>query len=99
MILENLDEQKETRAGRKQSRGQKTRTGHENRAETDNEKKRYRIRLIPIWARILIILVLILIFFFIGAMIGYGGIGDGNPFDVFKISTWTHMIDIVKKGT
>lgn len=61
--------------------------------------KKYRIRLIPIWLRILIVLVLMVVFFFIGAMIGYGVIGDGSPWDVFKKSTWTHITDIIYKGT
>mgnify|MGYP001425995542 CR=1 FL=1 len=44
-------------------------------------------------------IMLIILFFFTGAMIGYGVIGDGNPFDVFKLSTWRHIYDIVNKGT
>jgi len=32
-------------------------------------------------------------------MIGYGVIGDGKPTDVFKKSTWTHILEIVNDGT
>ncbi|MBY6272684.1 MAG: DNA-directed RNA polymerase subunit beta [Bacillaceae bacterium] len=69
----------------------------EARREKREKKKKIRIRLFPIWLRILIVLFLIVVCFFIGAMIGYGVIGDGNPFDVFKKSTWTHIYDIVNK--
>lgn len=63
------------------------------------KKKRLRVRLIPIWLRIILVLVFIMIFFFIGAMIGYSVIGDGKPTDVFKVSTWTHISEIVNEGT
>jgi polyferredoxin len=69
----------------------------EARREKREKKKKIRIRLFPIWLRILIVLFLIIVCFFVGAMIGYGVIGDGNPFDVFKKSTWTHIYDIVNK--
>jgi DNA-directed RNA polymerase subunit beta len=59
--------------------------------------RRYRVRLIPIWLRLVIVAVLIVVSTMIGAMIGYGVIGDGKPLDVFKPSTWQHIVDIVKK--
>lgn len=67
--------------------------------EKSFKPKKLRIRLIPIWLRIIIVLVLIVAFFFIGAMIGYGMIGNGNPTDVFKAETWSHIFNIVKEGT
>ncbi|MDY0394203.1 DNA-directed RNA polymerase subunit beta [Virgibacillus halophilus] len=33
----------------------------------------------------------------IGLMIGYGVIGNGNPFDALHKETWQHIVDIVKK--
>ncbi|RKO62818.1 DNA-directed RNA polymerase subunit beta [Caldibacillus debilis] len=86
--MEGLKAQKETL-----SRSEKREARRENR----EKKKKIRIRLFPIWLRILIVLFLIIVCFFVGAMIGYGVIGDGNPFDVFKKSTWTHIYDIVNK--
>ncbi|WAA12152.1 DNA-directed RNA polymerase subunit beta [Fervidibacillus halotolerans] len=92
-----------TRIGRKQLKtaGEKgKRVEKDVREESEQKKpKKMRIRLIPIWLRIIIVLVLLIVFFFIGAMIGYGIIGDGKPLDVFKTSTWTHIFDIVNKGT
>ncbi|WP_071435434.1 DNA-directed RNA polymerase subunit beta [Bacillus kwashiorkori] len=65
--------------------------------EVARKPRRIRIRLIPIWLRVIIVLILVVTFFMIGTMIGYGIIGDGNPTDVFKKSTWTHITDIVNK--
>ena len=34
-----------------------------------------------------------------GAMVGYSVMGDGKATDVFKKSTWTHIVDLVNKDT
>lgn len=59
--------------------------------------KRVRIRLIPIWLRVILVVVLVAISLACGLMVGYGVIGDGNPTDVFNKETWTHIIDLVVK--
>lgn len=71
-------------------------------AEKKNEveqvsQKRVRIRLIPIWLRIVLLAVMIVVSLIGGAMIGYGVLGDGKASDVLKESTWTHIIDLVEK--
>lgn len=43
--------------------------------------------------KIIIVIALIIGLFVAGTMIGYGVIGDGNPKDVFKEETWTHITD------
>lgn len=55
-----------------------------------------QMRLIPIWLRIILVLVLLTGAAILGAMLGYGYIGDGVPADVLKKETWTHILDIVK---
>lgn len=60
-------------------------------------RKRIRIRFIPIWLRIVIIVLLIAASVTVGAMVGYGVIGDGNKSDVLKKETWTHIIDLISK--
>ncbi|MEQ6390137.1 DNA-directed RNA polymerase subunit beta [Bacillaceae bacterium S4-13-58] len=59
--------------------------------------KKPRIRLIPVWVKILLVVILCAVALAVGAMIGYGIIGDGNPKDVFQKETWQHIIDLVKK--
>ncbi|MFC4620477.1 DNA-directed RNA polymerase subunit beta [Camelliibacillus cellulosilyticus] len=67
-----------------------------NRKEKRKEKRRLKVRLIPIWLRLIILLALAICALIVGAMIGYR-IGDGNPLDVFKLHTWTHIRDIIYK--
>ncbi|MFC4321946.1 DNA-directed RNA polymerase subunit beta [Litchfieldia salsa] len=56
-----------------------------------------RLRLIPIWLRLLIVAALILLSATAGVIVGYGVIGDGEPTDALKTSTWQHIIDLVEK--
>src|SRR4051794_36756889 len=60
-------------------------------------KKRIRIRLIPIWLRIILLLVLTVGFMVAGTAVGYSLLGDGNAGDVLKQTTWTHILDLVEK--
>ena len=64
---------------------------------TGKNQKRVRVRLIPIWLRLVIIFLLLVFCLTAGVMVGYGVIGDGDPFDALKQSTWTHIIDIINK--
>lgn len=57
-----------------------------------------RTRLIPIWLRLVIVTVLMAICLAAGAVVGYSAIGDGAWLDVFRPSTWQHILDFVKKG-
>ncbi|AMM95706.1 DNA-directed RNA polymerase subunit beta [Peribacillus simplex] len=59
--------------------------------------RRIKVRLLPIWLRLLIVIGLIFIAVLSGALIGYSVIGGGHAMDVFQKSTWTHIIDIVNK--
>lgn len=69
----------------------------ENHNGESLRNKRIRVRLIPVWLRVIIVAVLMVIAICIGAIIGYSVLGDGKPTDVFKKSTWTHIMDIVDK--
>ena len=68
------------------------------RDETNTSKKTIwvQIRIIPIWLRLILIILLIAIVAVIGLQFGYSYIGDGNPEDVLKKDTWTHIVDIIK---
>ncbi|MFZ0370225.1 MAG: DNA-directed RNA polymerase subunit beta [Halobacillus sp.] len=67
--------------------------------KTFNEKTGHksRIRVLPIWLRIIIVLALSIVALFIGLMVGYGVIGDGKPMDALSWDTWQHIWDIVTK--
>lgn len=57
--------------------------------------KRIRIRLIPLWLRLILVIALVAGSLIAGLMVGYGVMGGGNPKDVLKKETWTHIVDLV----
>lgn len=65
--------------------------------KTREKKKRIRVRLIPIWLRIIIVILLLAASIVLGAMFGYSVMGGGKAKDVFEKSTWTHIIDLVNR--
>lgn len=65
--------------------------------EKQTKQQRLRRRLIPIWLRLVIVFVLVLLSGMIGAMVGYGVLGDGNPFEALKPATWQHIVDLIEK--
>lgn len=69
----------------------------QNNDEAVPKKVRWvQIRMIPIWLRIILVILLIVGVAVIGLQIGYSYVGDGNPSDVLKKETWTHIVDIIK---
>jgi type VI protein secretion system component VasF len=60
------------------------------------QRKRIRIRLIPLWLRLIIIALLLVASVILGAMFGYSIIGDGEAKDVLKKTTWTRIIDLME---
>lgn len=64
--------------------------------EQDRPRK-VRIRLIPIWLRLILVALAMSISLMLGAMVGYGVLGDGKPLDALKPSTWQHLVDLVEK--
>lgn len=86
----------------KQENGSKTR--EEIRIQKEKEKKKKqnpsnRIRLIPIWARIILVVLFFAASLIAGAMLGYGIVGDGEPRDVLNKETWQNIHDIIYKET
>lgn len=59
---------------------------------------RVRVRLIPIWLRIILVIVLLALSIMAGAAFGYGVLGDGKPTEIFQKSTWTHILDLVEQN-
>lgn len=81
---------------------QKNRAEHiqeQSHTEETFEEGRTKLRLIPIWLRLLIVTFLALISLTLGLLFGYGVIGDGKAIDILKTSTWGHLIDLVEKDT
>ncbi|NMH70568.1 DNA-directed RNA polymerase subunit beta [Bacillus sp. RO3] len=73
----------------------------EKKAKQKDESKTprwVRVRMLPIWLRILLFILLLAGSLALGAIVGFAGIGDGKVADVFKAETWQHIIDIVTKN-
>lgn len=64
--------------------------------QTKEAKGIYRIRLIPIWLRLIIILVLLIVAIVVGLMLGYSVVGDGKAIDALKWGTYEHIFDILR---
>ncbi|MFS7002114.1 DNA-directed RNA polymerase subunit beta [Carnobacterium maltaromaticum] len=60
--------------------------------------KKEKMGAIPTPLKVLIVIAVIILTFLIGAMIGFGLLGDGNPFAVFSQNTWEHIFSFFTKG-
>ncbi|XQY91651.1 DNA-directed RNA polymerase subunit beta [Metabacillus sp. HB246100] len=65
--------------------------------EQQQSQKKVRIRLVPIWLRVVLVLLLMVAATVAGLVVGYGVIGSGNPEDTLNQSTWQHILDLVEK--
>lgn len=54
-------------------------------------KERIATQMVSFVLKVLLVLVLIAIALILGIMVGYGILGDGNPFAIFDMSTWGHI--------
>ncbi len=87
---ELLQEEKSTRESVKAEKKMKQK-------DESNPSRWVRVRMLPIWLRILLFILLLAGSLALGAVIGFAGIGDGKAADVFKTETWQHIFDIVTK--
>lgn len=87
----NNQEEAQTREQRKKERSR------EKEAKMSDRRKKIRVRLIPIWLRVIIVALLIVASVSLGAIVGYSVMGDGKADDVFQKSTWMHIVDLINK--
>lgn len=78
-------------------------TRYERRKTTRAKEKKQtiwnvRVRLIPIWLRLILIAFFMVLAIAAGWVIGYGVIGDGNAGDALKRETFQHLYDLVNKN-
>ena len=88
MVAKTLQEKEEQTIGKKDKN---------SRTEKVKKQKKQRIRVFPIWLRIIVVLILFALCLILGVIVGYGVIGDGNPTDALDLQTWQHILDIVQK--
>lgn len=92
-VVESDDEEISKHEGSASGDGKK-------RKDRKKKQKSGRIRLIPIWFRLILILFFISVALVLGAMMGYAILGEGgNPMDVLEPETWYHIYDLIFDGT
>lgn len=62
-------------------------------------KKKILIDTVSFVLKIMLVIVLIVLAFIIGAMVGYGVLGDGEPAGVFDSVIWENIFNYFKKPT
>jgi hypothetical protein len=65
--------------------------------EENEARQKIKIRMLPIWLRLIIIAGLIILSVILGALVGYSVIGNGEAIDVFQKATWTHIYEIINQ--
>lgn len=65
------------------------------RKQARKKLKKPRRRIFPIWFRIIVILICAVAALVAGLMIGFGVIGDGDPYDALNRETWQHIINFI----
>lgn len=61
----------------------------------NKERTEARIRLVPIWAKLLIALGLFFISLIAGLIVGYTLIGEGNSIQILNWETWQSLLDFM----
>ncbi|WP_442596827.1 DNA-directed RNA polymerase subunit beta [Neobacillus sp. D3-1R] len=75
----------------------KIRSEEKENTTMNERRKKIRVRLIPVWVKVLIVVILVFASLAAGLMVGYGVIGNGKPFDALQKGTWVHIVDIINK--
>jgi hypothetical protein len=61
-------------------------------------REKIRVRLIPVWVKVIIVVLLLFVSALAGTIVGYGFIGNGKPSEALQKETWTHILDIINKN-
>ncbi|MCT1905518.1 DNA-directed RNA polymerase subunit beta [Oceanobacillus sojae] len=81
----------------KQEISRKTEKKEKQQSKRKQKLSRPRLRIFPIWLRIIVVLIFAAAAFIVGLMIGFAVLGNGSPLDVLRMETWQHIVDIVNK--
>ncbi|WP_353625790.1 DNA-directed RNA polymerase subunit beta [Bacillus sp. JCM 19041] len=97
LLLEEGQKKEEQTASRIKRKEEQRLAEEEEKERQSYPYKRERIRLIPIWLRLIIIAVLGGAALMAGLIIGFGVIGDGdNLWDVLNPELWYGIIDTIR---
>lgn len=75
----------------------KVRSQEKENLTMSERRKKIRVRLIPVWVKVIIVVVLFFGSLTAGMVVGYGVIGNGKPLEALQKGTWMHIVDIINK--
>ncbi|MFB4163289.1 DNA-directed RNA polymerase subunit beta [Alteribacillus sp. JSM 102045] len=97
--MTHKEEAPKAHAAQEKHNEKKTKTSSSNNEKEKKKRFRFnklrtrsRVRLVPIWARLLIVMGLFLISLIAGLLVGYALIGEGNSIQVLNWETWQSLI-------
>ncbi|MFZ4451801.1 DNA-directed RNA polymerase subunit beta [Salibacterium aidingense] len=64
-------------------------------SDTRTRQKKERLRLVPIWARLLIVLAVLAVSLLGGLITGYALVGEGDSFQILKWETWEQFFEFI----
>ncbi|MBU8905921.1 DNA-directed RNA polymerase subunit beta [Desertibacillus haloalkaliphilus] len=78
-----------------QTRSERRKERQKRKKNSERTRAGARVRLVPIWLRLIIVVVLVFISLIAGLLFGYGVIGDGSALDALKPETWIYILDMI----
>ncbi|QDI91783.1 DNA-directed RNA polymerase subunit beta [Salicibibacter halophilus] len=63
------------------------------------QKRTLKVRLVPVWLRLLIVLFLFLASVITGLMLGYSVVGDGEGARILRWETWQELYHYISGGS
>ncbi|MBU9723420.1 MULTISPECIES: DNA-directed RNA polymerase subunit beta [Bacillaceae] len=99
---EETDNMSETRSRRKlrlEKEQEAEATQKSEKRSKRSRKPRGRIRLIPVWLKVIVVVSLLAGSLVVGAMVGFGLGGDGDPRSILDKETWYYVYDLIFADT
>lgn len=63
------------------------------------QKQPVKVRLFPVWLRLLIVLFLLFASVITGLVLGYSVVGDGEEFRILRWETWQELYHYISGGS
>ncbi|AXF56361.1 DNA-directed RNA polymerase subunit beta [Salicibibacter kimchii] len=70
----------------------------EKHSEQKGQKRALRVRLVPVWLRLLIVLFLLFVSVIAGLVLGYSVAGNGEGFRILRWETWNDLYQYISGG-
>ncbi|MGY4688438.1 DNA-directed RNA polymerase subunit beta [Salibacterium sp. K-3] len=81
---------------RQERRQEKKNEENNEHSASKKGRKRERVRMVPIWARLVIVLAVLILSLIGGLLTGYALVGDGNGLEVLRWGNWERLIEFIQ---